>query len=73
MDLPTFINFMEKMVIHYFSSKVLIICSRSNNLSEEKEDDFEIIKRNYKNIVDIITYDDLLEWLNNTISFLENE
>ena len=32
--------------------------------------DFEIIKRKYANMMDIITYDDLLRRLNNTITAL---
>ena len=41
----------------------MIILGRSNNLSAEQKIDFEIIKRKYKNIIDIITYDDLIRRL----------
>ena len=41
----------------------LIIMGRENNLSFEQKHDFEVVKRKYKNIVDIITYDNLLERL----------
>lgn len=51
----------------------IIIYGRSNEMNEEQKRDFEIIKRNYKNVVDIITYDDLLDRLNNTIRYIENE
>jgi hypothetical protein len=37
---------------------------RSNDFDELKTIDFEIIKRKYKNMVDIISYDDLLNRLN---------
>jgi hypothetical protein len=37
----------------------IIIMGRDENFRQEQMQDFEIIKRKYKNIVDIITYDDL--------------
>lgn len=45
----------------------LIIMGRENNLSAEQKHDFEVVKRKYRNIVDIITYDNLLERLRFTI------
>lgn len=45
----------------------VIIMGRENNLSPGQKDDFEVVKRKYKNIVDIITYDNLLERLQFTI------
>ncbi|MBX9448802.1 MAG: DUF4263 domain-containing protein [Taibaiella sp.] len=45
----------------------IVIMGRENNLSLEQKRDFEIIKRKYKNVVDIITYDSLLERLKFTI------
>lgn len=45
----------------------LIIMGRENNLSSQQKNDFEVVKRKYKNIVDIITYDNLLERLHFTI------
>lgn len=41
----------------------MIIMGRSEGLSLEQLQDFEVIKRKYKNIIDILTYDDLLERL----------
>jgi hypothetical protein len=38
----------------------IIIMGRDNNLNEEQKSDFEVVKRKYKNIIDIITYDSLL-------------
>ena len=46
----------------------IIIMGRSNNLSKEQKQDFEIIKRKYKNLIDILTYDDLLDRLDVMIS-----
>jgi len=45
----------------------LVIVGRSNNLNAEQKVDFEVIKRKYKNLLDIITYDDLLERLHRII------
>ena len=42
----------------------IIIMGRDSSLSNEQMKDFEIIKRKYNNILDIITYDDLLRRLN---------
>ena len=41
---------------------------RKKGMSKKQQQDFEVIKRKYKNIIDIITYDDLLERLGFTIS-----
>ncbi len=49
--------------------KGIIIIGRSD-LSECQILDFEIIRRQYSNIIDIITYDDLVHRLENTISIL---
>ena len=48
----------------------IIIMGRDNNLSPEQKQDFEVIKRKYKNVVDIITYDDLISRLKFTIEQL---
>lgn len=45
----------------------IIIMGRANRLSVKQRQDFEVIKRKYKNIIDIITYDDLLGRLDFTI------
>ncbi len=50
----------------------MIILGRDNNLSKEQKKDFEIVKRKYKNIIDIITYDDLIKRLEFTISQYES-
>ncbi len=45
---------------------------RDNNLSNQQKEDFEVIKRKYSNVLDIITYDDLLQRLRSTIHQLKN-
>lgn len=49
----------------------IIIMGREKNLNINQKQDFEVIKRKYKNIVDIITYDDLLQRLKFSIELLE--
>lgn len=51
----------------------IIILGRNLNLSEEQRQDFEVIKRKYKNVIDIITYDDLLNRLRVTIEQLRKQ
>jgi len=63
----------EKLINEHFHSKFtsslnikiinptgIVIMGRDKSLNEDQIADFEIIKRKYKNIIDIITYDDLL-------------
>lgn len=69
----------EKLTAHYkeelaenFKIKItnpsgLIIMGRTVGLSNEQLQDFEVIKRKYKNVIDIITYDDLIARLEFTI------
>jgi len=49
----------------------IIIMGRENNLSVEQKADFEVVKRKYKNVVDIITYDNLIIRLKSTIDQLK--
>lgn len=58
----------EKELPEGFSLKVtnphgIIIMGRSCNLSVAQKQDFEVIKRKYKHVIDILTYDDLLSRL----------
>lgn len=41
----------------------MIIMGRDNDLSTAQKEDLEVVKRKYKNVIDIITYDDLLRRL----------
>jgi hypothetical protein len=50
--------------------QAFILAGRSSNLSDQQLLDFEIIKRSHKNIVEIMTYDDLLIRIENALSFL---
>ena len=44
---------------------------KSNFASVEQQKDFELIKRQYKHVADIMTYDDLAQRLRNIIASLE--
>lgn len=49
----------------------IIVMGRDNNMSSAQKEDFEVIKRKYKNVMDIITYDDLLGRLRFTIDHFQ--
>lgn len=53
--------------------KGLILLGRSRHFNDDQKRDFEIIKRQFNNIVDILTYDDLVDRLQKIInSFKSN-
>ena len=49
----------------------ILLAGRSNEFSNEQKKDFELIKRQYKHVADIMTYDDLAQRLRNIIAALE--
>ena len=51
--------------------KGIILIGRSDKLTKEQRYDFELIKRQYKDITEIMTYDDLLKRLDNLIKKLK--
>lgn len=53
----------EGLEIKILNPKGIIIMGRDNDLEDSQKSDFEIIKRKYKNVIDIFTYDDLLRRL----------
>ena len=53
----------KKFKIHIVNPKGFIIMGRENNLSVAQKHDFEVVKRKYKNVIDILSYDDLLQRL----------
>lgn len=46
----------------------IIIMGRNKGMTAAQKQDFEVIKRKYKNVIDIITYDDLIQRLEFTIA-----
>ena len=61
----------EGLRLKIINPKGMIIMGRENNLSEAQRNDFEVIKRKYRNVMDIVAYDDLLARLKFTISQLQ--
>lgn len=61
----------KKFKIKITNPSGMIIMGRDNKLSTPQMADFEVVKRKYKNIIDIITYDDLLKRLNFIIESLK--
>ncbi len=53
--------------------KALILLGRDNDFNGEQRFDFEIIRRKYANMLDIMTYDDLLRRLENIIVMIKRE
>ncbi len=51
--------------------KGIILLSRSDKLSIEQKDDLELLRRQFKDMSEIMTYDDLLERFDNLIKKLE--
>lgn len=49
----------------------VLLAGRSNEFTDEQKKDFELIKRQYKHVADIMTYDDLAQRLGNIIASLE--
>lgn len=56
---------------HIINPKAIIIIGRSNKFTKQEKEDFEIIRRKYKNIIDILTYDDLINRFETAIKFFE--
>ena len=53
--------------------KGFIILGRDRDFKNGQRFDFEIIRRSYSNIIDIITYDDLLRRINNIIEMIRRD
>ena len=51
--------------------KGLIIVGQADKYSKEQLEDLEIIRRMYSNIVEIITYDDMIKMLERQIELLK--
>lgn len=51
----------------------ILLLGRSNQFNRQQKDDFELIKRQYKHIAEIMTYDDLIQRIDNIIAALYKE
>ncbi len=56
--------------IKVINPQAVIILGRDIDFSDDQKFDFEIIKRKYANVIDIMTYDDLLRRLDNIITMI---
>lgn len=63
-DLP------ENLKIHITNPRGIVLAGRSEALQEQQALDFEVIRRGYTDIIDIMTYDALLRRLDNMIEML---
>ena len=61
----------KNMQIRITNPKAMIVIGRDKDFENDQRFDFEIIKRKYANMIDIMTYDDLLKRLTNVITMLE--
>ena len=57
----------ETVNIDFVNPQGLLIAGRSNEFDAQQKKDFELIKRQYKHIADIMTYDDLLRRVTNIV------
>ena len=61
----------ESITPAVLNPKGILLLGRSKDFNNQQRTDFELIKRQYKNIVDIMTYDDLLMRLKNILVSLK--
>lgn len=61
------------MKIKVINPKAMIIMGRDNDFIDEQNFDFSIIKKQTTNMIDFITYDDLLKRLSNIIEKFESK
>lgn len=76
-------NFKKENIIHLkekygedfklINPQGVLIYGRSNAFDDKQKLDFEIIRKQYKDIVDIVTYDDLIDRLKRTIVMLKKK
>lgn len=64
-------NLPEGIYIKNINPKGIIIMGETKGFSEKEKNDLEVIKKMYANVVDIITYDDLIDRLENIIKSFE--
>ena len=61
----------ERVEVKIVNPQGILLAGRSNEFTDEQQKDFELIKRQYKHVADIMTYDDLVQRLKNIIASLE--
>lgn len=63
---------LKGLTVHITNPESLILVGRSNAFNAKQRQDFEIFRRCHKNITEILTYDDLLARVTNSLAFLKN-
>ena len=63
----------DSIEVKFVNPQGILLAGRSNNFDREQLKDFELIKRQYKHVADIMTYDDLAQRLKNIIASLKNK
>lgn len=61
----------ERVEVKIVNPQGVLLAGRSNEFNREQQKDFELLKRQYKHIADIMTYDDLLFRLGNIVESLK--
>jgi len=61
----------DKIELKITNPKAMILLGRDKDFTAEQRFDFEIIRRKYANMIDIMTYDDLLRRLENIIVMMK--
>ena len=61
----------EGVEVKIVNPQGILLAGRSKEFTDEQKKDFELIKRQYKHVADIMTYDDLAQRLKNIIASLE--
>lgn len=68
---PKFKNIVDIVEIKVMDPKGLAILGEEKKLNDSQKRDLEIIRKMYSNIVEIITYDDLIKRVQNTLKIIE--
>ena len=63
----------DGFVLKITNPKAMIILGRDSFFADDQRFDFEIIRRKYANVIDIMTYDDLLSRLGNIIDMIKRQ
>lgn len=63
----------ERVEVKIVNPQGILLAGRSNEFTNEQQKDFELIKRQYKHVADIMTYDDLVQRLENIIVSLKKK
>ena len=61
----------KELEVKIINPQGILLAGRSNMFTKEQKQDLELLKRQYKHIADVMTYDDLLFRLGNIINSLQ--